>query len=337
MKKLILIGFGSIGRFHLSKMLNAHVYIVDPKFALKNFAKDIRKKDNIKVYKKVTDLPKLDFHGAAISNWGPDHFDSFRSLVKLGVKNFLIEKPLVDSLYDLYELEKIKKKLKLKISVHLQWNFSNLKNRLETISESHNLGYIRSVIVFGGAKCLVMNGIHYLALASKLFDSAPLNVTSNVSGRPINPRGEQFQYYEGSMNFTYKGFQYLCMHFSNSSKVSAELVILFHNGIARINDNKMVVTKITEDKLISDSRIVKTFTPTEIVYSGEAYKYEDESDGSDFLYKNFLLNRVSKGAFEQGLSATEWIIRGLVSNELISNLKTERIKKVNLKRKWGIT
>ena len=337
MKKFILIGFGSIGRFHLSKMINSNVYIVDPKFSSIDFGGDVRKKENVKVYEKLTDLPKLDFDGATISNWGPDHFESLKSLTKLGVKNFLIEKPLVDSLYDIYKLERIKKKLKLKISVHLQWNFSNLKNRLKTISESNELGAIRSVIVFGGAKCLVMNGIHYLALASELLDSIPVNVTSKISSKPINPRGKQFKYYDGSMNFIYQNFRYLSMNFSNSSKISAEVVILFESGTARINDNEMIITRITRDKLKSDSRIVKTFTPTEIVYKGEAFKYEDGSDGSDFLYKNFMSNLESNGSFNQGIDATKWIIKALIASRLINKNKVFPIEPFSWFKHWRIT
>lgn len=331
------MGFGSIGRFHLSKIKGYEVYIVDPKLNSEYLIPDELKSNNIFTFANITQLPKTLYSGAVVANWGPDHLATVRKLRKLGIKNFILEKPLVDSLWDLHKLAKEKKKYNLEISIHIQWNYSGLVEKLIHLAEFHNLGKARSAIVFGGAKCLVMNGIHYLALTNKIFGEFPIDVKGLLSTSRINPRGERFLYYEGNLSYKYESEKYLALSFSNSSRVSAEYYIIFDRGTALISSNKLEVYGINQENLKSDPRVVKTFESKESKYFGEAFRLPDGSDGSDYIYKNFVSGNEVKDSFGEGLEATKWILEGLISSGKYKSNWKKMLKIHQYLKHWNIT
>ena len=84
-KKAILVGYGSVGKKHLEN-LEMNGYSVDIcEVNLKLISK--LKKQNYFVKNKLNKFKKNTYELAVIASWGPDHFQHFKDLTELKVKN----------------------------------------------------------------------------------------------------------------------------------------------------------------------------------------------------------------------------------------------------------
>jgi predicted dehydrogenase len=285
-EKVLLIGLGSIGQFHLEKLRSRykHISVIEPNSQKHNAG--INDLCSIDFYTSINQLKNLNLYKfAVIANWGPDHFKTIIDLRRAGIKKFIIEKPLCDSLLEVDRFEKLVNDKTITIISHLQWSYSYLPELINNYSSQDKLGSPISIVVNGGAKCLATNGIHLLALANVIFDDIPVEDSMLVKNDFINPRKTNFLFLEGNASWKYANSRYLSINFFNRSHNSLSILINFEYGLGMINNNKIKLYSITESDKIQLDKRTRTKEPSELLYEGEAFNFPDGSDGTDKIYK----------------------------------------------------
>lgn len=340
--KAILIGAGSIGMKHLkilSEMFET-VIVVDPN---NNVAKDIQNFSNcnsiiyLSKLAQLETLVKIDL--AVISNWGPDHFSTFIELVSKGVKNFIIEKPLTDSFYELDKMQKIINLKKLNVRTCLPIMYSGLPNKLLSFEETYAIGSPLSINVYGGAKCIATIGIHYIALANYLFKSRPVLTNSYLNSDSINPRNNKLVYLEGNAHWIYADKKYLNLNFSNSSQIEHKCVLLYKHAEIIINGQTLTLNRIPIQNLPNLDKPSKTHRATNELFTTEVNSPENFMMSLDSIYNSFS-GPTKFSESDLGFAATYDLLSAMLASYLKKSIKLPIEKKllsINYKRKWKIS
>jgi predicted dehydrogenase len=313
-QEAILVGVGSIGKTHLQHLTHRFkkVTLIDPKIEEIKKVLETQVGTYIEFKKSIKEIfyinqPTL----VVIANWGPNHYEVFKHFTKLGIKKFLIEKPLADSLKDISLIKKYQEKYKLQILTHIPILNAKFTNYLE--KNEKTIGKPVAINIFGGAKCIATNGIHYIALANKLFYNRPIEVGGYMHSDPINPRKIDLKFYEGCVFWLYPAKRQLSINFSNSSQVNLKIEILYKHAKAEIHDNIFKLTKITETDIENLNKPTWTRYPTEIIFIGEAYEEKIHNNGTAHLY-NLLQEKIPWDIIDYGFGATEDLIYSIIAN-----------------------
>lgn len=339
-KEAILVGVGSIGKTHLRHLTHRFnkITLVDPK--IKEIKKDLEIQIEIQIEYKQSIYEVLSINQSTlvvIANWGPNHYETFKYFTKLGIKKFLIEKPLVDSLKDLGLMKKYQKKYSLQIVTHIPILNAKFTKYLEMNQKT--IGEPISINILGGAKCIATNGVHYIALANKLFLNRPIEVGGYMHSDPINPRESNLKFYEGCVFWRYPERKQLCINFNNSSQLNLKIDILFKHAKAEIYDNTFKLTKITDTEIENIKKPTTTRYPTEIIFEGEAYVNEIHNNGTAELYNKLQEENVCD-IFDYGFGATEDLISSIIASHKRKSINLplrNTTKFFYLKEKWKIS
>jgi predicted dehydrogenase len=338
---LIIIGLGSIGKRHAEYFSspNATMVFIDPSEKVKIWKKEHFIK-NCKLYKSINsaknyidniNLPKFGI----ISNWGTQHYDSVVSLEKLGVKNFLIEKPIANSIYKIDELHNLSLKNNVNYICGFGWRYSGLFEKINDIAVN-KLGGRPSILNYnGGAFGIVTNGIHYLDLAISLFDSYPKKVISSLRSSNINPRNDKLEFYDGTAVFEFKKNRRLILNASNESSVSPTAEVICPLGKIKVNeDMSLTVYKRNEKEIEQDPRVIRL---------GKAYKLKNVKYNPNYkngfkLLATQLFSKIPTHNPERELVATKFIIYSLTASLLNKSISTDsNIPKKYYKKNWMIS
>lgn len=339
----ILLGLGSIGRVHLKELIRHfdNILIVDPKAETLDVSSFKMSSNSIKLLSSLSEfefqfLPRF----AVIANWGPDHFESFISLVNVGVKNFIIEKPLVDCFADLYQLRRVVVEKKLNVVINHQNSFSYLGDLIQKLDDDFQIGKAKSISVLGGAKCIATNGIHYLALASIIFGKRPIYTQSRLYWDLINPRSPDLGFIAGVASWEFANQSFLTLSFSNLSQVDSRIEILFEHALVIVEGSKLELKEIPSDIKKTLTKPTRTGSASEQIYFGEAYQFPSGQTGIDRIYSFALGNEDSTGVFDHGFGATEDLLSTFVANAegrgIALPLTSETLNK-HISRKWNIS
>ena len=341
-RKAILIGAGSIGKKHLKILLKKFesIIIVDPNNEVSRYIQNFSNANSMTYLRSLAQLEnpaKIDL--AVISNWGPDHFSTFIELVAMDVKNFIIEKPLTDSFYELEEIQKLIDFNKLNVKTCLPTMYSEIPNMLVKFEEFYSIGAPQAIIVHGGAKCIATIGVHYIALANYLFKSRPVLVNSYLQSDNINPRNSKLVYLEGNAHLVYPGKRYLNLNFSNSSQVDHKCILLYKHAEIIINGETLTLNRIPSQSLPTLDKPSKTLRATEQLFTTEVNSPEKFMISLDSLYESFSETTIfSKN--DIGFAATYDLLSVLVASRLKKTINLPIEKKImNLiyQRKWRIS
>jgi predicted dehydrogenase len=312
----LLIGLGSIGKTHFSHLNNYYetINVIDnnPEVVSSSNINTAKLKFYTNVHDFLTEVIVPDL--IVIANWGPEHYRYFEILGAIGTKKFIIEKPLVSKLQDLEKIQKLRQEKNLKIYMNTPWVYSRLKTQLIELQQKHELGQICNLSVVGGAKCLVTNGIHYLALAIELLGESPKYISGKCKSHNINPRSNKFLFLEGYFSFEFTNMRFLQINFSNSSKVQAQMIVTFENGYGLIEGDRMIIRVNNSSQPLLDKSPSKTFYPKQIIYDSNPFIDENNKDGIHKIYEN-LANVRDKDGFEHAYATMKSIFLALISNE----------------------
>ncbi len=315
MLQVCLVGLGSIGQSHLRvlegiKDIEVHVIDTDPNKSTFNSILG----ENLKFY---TDIQKVEIKGdatfAVISNWGPNHFESIMTLHDKGVTKFLVEKPLVSSIEHLEILAEMVNKKRIKLYSNFSMNFTSLISKVEFVTRNLKLGELCSISVTGGAKCLVTNGIHYLALANNLFNSNAVEVYGMLKHEPINPRSRDFLFLGGSSSWVYRNHETLSISFTNNSHNQLLVVLEFRFGRIILEGDSIKAFSIP-------SQVRDTLTKPNLTgYPRYVQEYDfsiaegDSLAGMKLLYSKMLNGELEDFSFS-GVSECQAIFGMLISD-----------------------
>ena len=149
----------------------------------------------------------------------------------------LCEKPLTSSVKLAEVMCQCAEREGISLSVNHYIRYSNLAEELEKFCSKNHLGLPVSIVVDGGAGCLVTNGIHWIDFAIRLFDSVPEQVFSTARGEPINPRSRNLEFYGGSAIWSFHQNREAVFSMSNSSSISLRCCIYYRNATVELADD----------------------------------------------------------------------------------------------------
>ncbi len=268
----LLIGFGSIGRRHGPVLMarTSRLAIVDNGDDALALAR--RDYPDAHVARSLEDLdgvgwPWIDTV-AVIATWGPSHAEFLDSLAQRGVRRVLCEKPLASSVADGQSMIALARRHSVALGVNMQRRHAGIVAGLRALSLDHSLGEPVAVVVHGGARCLVTNGIHYIDFASELFAGSPSSVVSDALGEAINPRSENLMYYEGTASWTFPTGVRAVISFTNRSSVSAPLLIYYRDAVAVLPDSNSVAIDRRESAA-SAAPVTRYGSAKQRIYDGE--------------------------------------------------------------------
>jgi predicted dehydrogenase len=163
--KVLLLGGGRMGQRHLNGILEhaSSVSLIEPKQEAKDICRAIVSDYagiNYTDYYSIEDLTSpLQYDLAILSGTAVGRLEQFSSLVGLGIKTFLIEKPLEQSRARTHEILELAVKSDVKV-----WS-NHYRRCLDAYSKLRDLKQPLIISVTSGAMGLGCNGIHWIDFA----------------------------------------------------------------------------------------------------------------------------------------------------------------------------
>ena len=264
MRQGLLVGVGSVGKHHAKVMAERYekLLLVDPSPEVEDWLKG-QIQSEYKVFGSLSEAiaalsPNAPSTTAVISHLAPDHFEAFTKIADAGVRHIVCEKPISDSLATAMAMVNRAEQQSFRFSVAFQRRFLQSARVINSVSQSELGGPPSSIVVHGGAKCLVTFGAHFVDLALDIFGSPPLRVAGFGSSQPINPRRNDLGYWEGSLTWEFSGNRYLTISFTNQSSVQALGVLYAPHGTMNLYpDGKVTMVKRNPDDIAKDPRVTR--------------------------------------------------------------------------------
>jgi predicted dehydrogenase len=264
MRQGLLVGVGSVGKHHAKVMAQRYerLLLVDPSPEVNDWLKGQIHSEH-EVFTSLSEAidalsPNAISTIAVISHLAPDHFDAFTKIADAGVRNIVCEKPISDSLATAMAMVNRAEQQNIRFAVAFQRRFLQSAKVINSVSQSELGGPPSSIVVHGGAKCLVTFGAHFVDLALDVFGSPPLRVAGFGSSQPINPRRKDLGYWEGSLTWEFSGNRYLTISFTNQSSVQALGVLYAPHGTMNLYpDGKVTMVKRNLEEIAKDPRVTR--------------------------------------------------------------------------------
>jgi len=151
------------------------------------------------------------------------------------VRRILCEKPMASSVGDAATMVDRARRDGIALGVHHYVRYAGLAPALATLAAEHELGQPVSLVVEGGAACLLTNGIHFVDFAIELFGAEPERVVSTASGDPINPRSPDLHLYGGTAIWSFADGREAVITFSNRSSVAPSARIYYRDAVVELD------------------------------------------------------------------------------------------------------
>ncbi len=242
----VLVGYGSIGRVHLRCLARRfdHTVVVDRSPSAREQA--IADHPTVEVTGSLAEIePPSPWSSclAVIATWGPSHRAVFDELVALGARMVVCEKPLASSIADGQAMIDTARREQVDLAVNYTRRYMRQHDAVRDLAAAHALGEPVAVVVHGGARGLVTNGIHIVELACAMFGEAPVRTISTARGEPINPRSPDLRFFGGTAVWTFPSGRELSMTLSLSSSLKETIDVYFRDGIIELVDQRRAVVK----------------------------------------------------------------------------------------------
>lgn len=231
----VVVGLGSVGRRHALTMQSRYErnLVIDPDGSAAQQAEEILGSD-VEVFRslpeahtRLRDLaPQVT---AVVSNWGPDHFDTFSFLVDAGVRRILVEKPLAGSISDAWTMVDLTVRHDVRAIVGTARRYNGLIELVRaTFAEVDDAPV--ALVGHGGAQCVVTTGMHWLDFACGIFEENPSWVQASLEDDGANPRSPELGFWSGSAAWGFSGARSAVLTYSNQSSVSGTVAIYGRNS-----------------------------------------------------------------------------------------------------------
>ncbi|CAN2170019.1 Oxidoreductase, N-terminal [Candidatus Nanopelagicaceae bacterium] len=318
----ILVGFGSVGKRHLQQLEKRfeRVIVVDPYVPaptqVKTGTQFFR---NLQAYRadaistgEAKKVPEL----AVIANWGPDHFASLEELLEIGIRKFLVEKPLASRISDLDKLESLTSNQQIQIWSNFHLRYDQTTDFLRKFVAERGLPSPSLMTVSGGAKCLATTGIHWIDYFLQFSKVTKYDIQSRILTDWINPRSKDLAFLEGFIHLSSEKNS-VNLVFTNHSYSDASVELFWETFKIQISEGKFRVLE-SQNLNIAELPITRTQPFDKLIY---------ESDfgltGLDNLYDSFL---ESKESMDCLFLANRLLLQSLIFSESCKQLPDEELK-----------
>ena len=78
-----------------------------------------------------------------------------------------------------------------------KWEVTNLKSSMNSLSEQHKLGNLKSIFISGGHCCLSTGGSHWISFFLSLLDTDDFELSFNCNTHDFNPRSDALKTLSG--------------------------------------------------------------------------------------------------------------------------------------------
>ena len=260
----LLIGAGSVGKRHAKVMSDRYekLLIVDPSRRAREWCESELGK-NCETFASLDAANSSLIKGsrditAVISNWGITHFETFKAIADLGITRVLIEKPVAHSLAGINEMQRIALEYRMSVGVGHQRRYSGILEHLRDKAMIACGGEALQIVVHGGAKCLVTQGMHWIDFAHGLFEDEPVAVQSRMVSQGINPRSSELGHWDGSIHLVFPRGRFLTISYTAKSSVEETVIVYGSIGIATISAELSVETYIRNHvEVEADPRVTR--------------------------------------------------------------------------------
>ena len=159
---------------------------------------------------------------------------------------------------------------KISLNVHHFIRFARLVPALRLFMAEHQLGEPVSVVVAGGAACLLTNGIHWIDFAADLFGENPERVISTAYGQPINPRSPDLMLYGGTSVWSFSGGREAVISFSNHSSLKLTARVYLRDAVVEVDQDveTVVIRRRAQAAVAKFPAVTRTGPATESLFEG---------------------------------------------------------------------
>jgi hypothetical protein len=125
------------------------------------------------------------------------------------------------------------------------------------------------MVVTGGARGIVTNGIHFSELACDVFGGAPEHVVGSVRSEAINPRSPDLGFYGGTAVWGWPGGAELVISYPLTSSLREDTTVVYRDAVITVtNQVDAVVRRRPPDDVAAHPAITWSGHPGEVVHDG---------------------------------------------------------------------
>lgn len=320
-RTFVIIGYGSIGKRHLEHVSDFanKIIIIDPIYPEQLVDKAAR--DSLIVwYPKLDDISSLEFKDidiGVVANWGPDHFNTVKTLIEFGMTRIVLEKPMVCSIANLDSLSDIVREKRIHIVVNQGWHYMQLAERINKIASEEELGPIAMINATGGARCISTAGSHIIHLAHLLLGQNYEKISGNFRNSNINPRNKELSYLDGTLTINFSEHRYLNLSYANSSSIEGKVEIYWRDALGILEEDNLVLS-VREPIREFASTITRYGRPTVGAFSGNLpLRNGMNSSQLEGLYRAVILEKFDDlwKTFNLHCNSNRTLLLALISNQ----------------------
>lgn len=306
-KTALVIGAGSIGTDHISNLslLGFEISVLEIDKKKEQYLIDKYKVKNFFTQKKK--IENLLFDLIIISNYGPSHFEYFTSFKNIS-NNFIIEKPMANSVDRIDKIFYLAKKNKKNIFIHHQRNFYELPLIRKVFSKFNQIP--NQVVCFGGNTCLYTTGIHIYDLVCELYNEIPEYIITDIHDDKINPRGKNLSYISGFIKFFFKSKKTLIFEISNKTNIKNRTFLSSEYLTVETNGREIIYNKFLPPKNKKQNITIRYENYKTIKLDRQSYYFT--------MVDNLLNNKIEKNYYEK---------KKKINKSFLSILQTKKLKK----------
>ena len=201
-KQILIVGFGNMGCRHVQALLNDKdkydLHVVEPskETVENNIGRIGATLEDCKWYNSINDLPFIDL--AVIATSSAPRFNIVKTLINKGIKYFLLEKIVFQSVNQFNEILKL-------LNENNGRAYCNFVNRYFPVYNEIKGNMAKQegieMIVYGNAFGLGCNAIHYIDIFQYLTGSDEIKIFDSelVTSDSANRRGDEYKEFTGTI------------------------------------------------------------------------------------------------------------------------------------------
>ena len=231
---ILISGFGNMGSRHAQSLLsskkNYSIYVIEPSkkavyTGLKNIGYSI---SDIKLIKNIDELDsQIDL--AISTTCSKPRFEIISKLIKSGVKLFLVEKVVFQSLYQFDKIIDLLGKNNAKGFCNFPRRYFENYNSLIPIYRKSN--YSMEMNIYGGNNWIGCNGIHFMDLFEYITESKISKISYSLNeDLSLNKRGREYRDVNGLVYLENKNKDILKIYFDPTYRAGITETYTFNNN-----------------------------------------------------------------------------------------------------------